>query len=91
MQAIAKAVQEGASAYLRSTPTIAFVAVVFFVIGFLGRPGLGMAFGFLIGAVFSAAAGFIGMNVPFGRTCAPRRPRSAVWRRRCASPSRPAR
>ena len=65
MQEISRAVQEGAAAYLRKQYTaIAVVAIVpFLLLGFYEKLGWGAAFGFLIGALLSAAAGFIGMNV----------------------------
>ncbi len=60
---IAKAIQEGAMAYLnRQYRTVAVIGIVLFVlVGIL--PGLGwtVAAGFAVGAVLSALAGYVGM------------------------------
>jgi len=63
MQKISAAITEGANAYMnRQYSTIAVVGVVLFVVVgfFIGWP---TAIGFAIGALFSGAAGYIGMFV----------------------------
>src|SRR3989442_8472861 len=69
MKAIAKAIQEGANAYLnRQYTTVAFVAAGLFVVLWAAghwsdKFGILTAVGFLIGAVASASAGYVGMKI----------------------------
>jgi len=65
MVEISQAIREGAKAYLkRQYKVISIVAILlFFLLLFLFKFDFKIAFGFLIGAFFSALAGFVGMMV----------------------------
>ncbi len=65
MVEISSAIQDGASAYLgRQYKTISIVGLVIFLI-LVFLPGIGVmtAIGFLIGALLSGIAGFVGMHI----------------------------
>jgi len=63
MQSIAEAIAEGAKAYLnRQYKTIGIIAVALFFVLWLGL-GINSAVGFILGAIFSALAGYVGMNI----------------------------
>jgi K(+)-stimulated pyrophosphate-energized sodium pump len=69
MQEIARSVQEGAAAYLRRQfQTLGvFVIIIFFILLVLPADGTGVRWGrsifFLVGALFSALTGFVGMTL----------------------------
>jgi K(+)-stimulated pyrophosphate-energized sodium pump len=63
MQAISQAVQEGAAAYLNRQYTIIGIVAVVIAIALAIALDIETAIGFIIGGAFSAAAGYIGMNV----------------------------
>jgi K(+)-stimulated pyrophosphate-energized sodium pump len=63
MQEISAAVQEGAAAYLNRQYTIIGIVAVVLAIALAIALDIDTAIGFVIGGTFSAAAGYIGMNV----------------------------
>ena len=96
MQEIAGAVQEGAAAYLtRQFRTLAVFAVLVFFLLFLlpaetGSERIGRSIFFLVGAVFSALIGYIGMWLAVRGNVGSPRPRAPrVSSTRCGSRSAP--
>jgi len=64
MVEIAEAIQAGAKAYLsRQYRTVAIVAIIVVALMFLAKFSLHTIEGFVLGAVLSALAGFVGMNI----------------------------
>jgi len=68
MEEVSKAVQEGANAYLKRqfktiAPIIVILAIFIYISAPAGSPALGRTLAFLMGAVFSATIGTIGMNI----------------------------
>lgn len=65
MKEISEAIQKGATAFLnRQYKTLLPIAIVIFIILFLGTEyRLAAAISFIVGAIFSACAGYIGMYI----------------------------
>src|SRR3989338_1601122 len=64
MKEIARAIQVGSKAYLnRQYKTVAIVAAILFALIYISPLGRETALAFLVGAVASAVAGYIGMMV----------------------------
>jgi K(+)-stimulated pyrophosphate-energized sodium pump len=64
MQEVAAAVQEGAKAYLnRQLVAVGIIAAVIFVLLFIWKRDFAIPGGFLLGAVCSLAAGYVGMRI----------------------------
>jgi K(+)-stimulated pyrophosphate-energized sodium pump len=68
MEEVSKAVQTGANAYLKRqfktiAPIIVILAIFIYISAPAGSPALGRTIAFLMGAIFSATIGTIGMNI----------------------------
>ncbi len=64
MQEVASAIQEGAKAYLnRQLVAVGIIAAIIFTLLLIWKKDMAVPGGFLIGAVCSLAAGFIGMRI----------------------------
>src|SRR3989338_6707558 len=64
MLEIAKAIQDGAKAYLpRQYTTVGIVAVVIIALMWFANFSSNTIYGFILGAILSAVAGFIGMHI----------------------------